>query len=140
MVGLYFLYKKVRFLKVAFILIFLSFYFVSYTLAQQNPVGLSGWVLPLPLASGSRKVKLEWEDSGVSQYRIFRCSTQSCIPDTEINESPTSNTEVETGGLNSETWYTFKVQDATNATPDEDAINYGIYIPKVRLKWEEYVE
>jgi len=121
-----------------FVVVFFLFcYIICYVYAQSHPTGLSGWVMALPLKSGYRKVYIEWNDSGAAGYRIFRCKGAGCSPTTEIAESPTAETNVETDSLDSESWYTFKVQDQVEATPDSDAENYGIYVTEGSLQWED---
>lgn len=135
---------------VSFSLFLFVFIHPGYCLSA--PGAVSGWVKAFPLKDGSRQIQLQWDAvSGAEKYYIYRDSfakggTPPSDPPSQTDLNPTEATQASytDTGLSNNYWYIYQVSaydiDTSTESDASPATSYGIFIPEVRLKWEEYTE
>jgi len=123
------------------------------------PGTVSGWVNAFPLQDGSRQVRLEWSSvAGATGYKVYRqsfakggsplgappkLSSDAGFPvDVGSNTSFTDGEDFSTDGLDNDYWYVYQITayGASEESTGSPEGSYGIFVPQVRLKWEEKVE
>ncbi len=134
------------FLKIDFILLELLFFrYFGYSINE--PTSVTGWVISFPLRDGFRRIYLDWDAiPGAIEYRVYRSSFPKGDPPptlppsaTDISPDIVTVTALTDANLRSNHWYIYQVTafDGTTESTASPEKSYGIFVPRVRLKWEE---